>query len=326
MKLAFPDDDAGGLATALRRQKGKLFDQVEARVIVDAKATTEEVKKGLTWLRKSVGAADLAVVFFSTHGEPERREKFYFAPYGFDPDAPEDTGFSADGLYDRLKDLPCKKLVILDACFSGEVVQRLGSAKSSDDGVDQVVKDFAEISSHAIAVIGSSTSSERSYEKKEWEHGALALAVIEALTGESQVGTVVEQVNADSNRNGVLWVDELIGYAGSRVRELTGGRQHVVPGPINPEHVFQVAILGRVTKSEASLAGARPKHVRPETLAISLAGLPTPAAESIRTRLRTINSFSKSSSGVTLHRPKQSRLVRSILIFKNSRWKGYAAL
>lgn len=281
LKLKFPADDARDLASALRRQKGKLFENVESKVITE-KPGARDIKRGLSWLRQSVTQGDLAVVFISAHGWPQGREEFYLAPYDFNTEEPSVTGFSKDELETELRKLPCKVLVVLDACYSGKVVQQLAMAKDAEDALQQVVKDFSRVES-GLVVIASSTGGERSWEKPEWGHGALAAAIIEALTGESQIGPLVERVSADSNGDGVLYVDEMATYLANRVKQLTGGQQHVMPG--FGIAAFPTAIVGKIQLSDSGLAGARPKAVRADILRIPLASLPAAVRDSAIARL-----------------------------------------
>lgn len=287
LNLKFPADDARDLAAAFRRQEGKLFAKVESKVITE-KPVPRDIKRGLNWLRQSVTKGDLAVVFVSAHGWPQGREEYYLAPYDFRTEEPSVTGFSKEELETELRKLPCKVLVVLDACYSGKVVKEFAMAKGAEDALQQVVKDFSRIES-GLVVIGSSTGRERSWEKPEWGHGALAVAMIEALTGESQIGTVVDRVSADSNGDGVLYADELATYLANRVKDLTGGQQHVMPGFGIPP--FPMAIVGKIMPSEGGLDGARPKGVRTDVLRFPLAGLPAAIRGSALARLSAASRF-----------------------------------
>lgn len=271
LKLKFAVDDAREVARAFQRQQGRMFGRVETRVMTNRQVTPTEIKDGLLWLERSATQPDLAVVFISTHGWPEGRRKFYLAPHGFDPAKPSVTGFSKSELQEQLESLPCKVVVILDACYSGRVVQQLAMAKGADDALDQVIKDFTSVGSGLVA-IASSTGDEKSFENRAWGHGALALACLEALTGETQGGAVVELVTADSNGDGILYVDELGTYMAQRVKQLTGGGQHVT-FHVGTPRAFPVAVGDRIRLPQGGLAGARPKGVRAEQLVIPLDNL-----------------------------------------------------
>ncbi len=255
---------------------------METKVITD-KPTSKDIKRGLSWLRKAVTQGDLAVVFFSSHGWPQGREEFYLAPYDFHTDEPTVTGFSKVELETELRKLPCKVLVVLDACYSGKVAMELAMAKDGENALQQVVRDFSAVESGLVA-IGSSTKSEQSYEKPEWGHGALAVAMLESLTGETQTGPTFEKISADSDSDGVLYVDEFATYLANRVKELTGGQQHVTTG--FGIRRFPMAVVGKITLPTGGLGGAVPKGVRAEALHIPLASLNAAVRDSALTRLR----------------------------------------
>jgi hypothetical protein len=88
-----------------------------------------------------------------------------------------------------------------------------------------------------------------------------AHSILEALTGTSQFGPFVEKIPADINKDGVLYVDELITYAANRVKDLTGGEQHLLsdPGGIT---AFPIAVVGPIKLFENEFGGATPKSNR----------------------------------------------------------------
>jgi WD40 repeat protein/uncharacterized caspase-like protein len=293
LRLDYAADDANDVAAAFRRQEGKLFANVETQSLTNRRATPIEIKRGLAWLKRSAIQSDLVVVFVSAHGWPEGREEFYLAPYDFDRDEPAVTGFSTSELHARLKNLPSKVLIVLDSCYSGAVVAQFAKAKSGQDALDQVVKDFMSAGS-GLVVIASSMERERSFEKEEWGHGAMALSLIEAITGESQIGSDVEEVSAESVVDGVLEVDELYTYVANRVKALTGGRQHVPPGGLGAiPRAFAVAIVGKLNLPAGDLTGAKPKAVRGSRLTIARADLRADLRDAPRERLRDPELYQK---------------------------------
>lgn len=76
--LDFPAKDARDFAAELKRQRGKLYRDVDVRLLEDAKATREAVIDGLDWLRKQVTANDMAVLFLAGHGINDSANRYYF--------------------------------------------------------------------------------------------------------------------------------------------------------------------------------------------------------------------------------------------------------
>src|SRR5205814_9246514 len=131
---------------------------------------------------RSATPNDLAIVYISGHGWPEGRDDFYLAPSEFDVKSPSVFGISKGEIQERLKNLPSKVLVFLDACYSGSALPQLMAKKSLNNSVEKVVADFRDAGS-GLFMIASSTSGQESYEIEKFRHGAMALAVVEALSG-----------------------------------------------------------------------------------------------------------------------------------------------
>jgi WD40 repeat protein/uncharacterized caspase-like protein len=274
LDLRYPDDDVRDLAEAFQRQGGKLFGKVETNLVVNRQAVSRNIKAGLSWLGKSVTQRDLAVVMVSSHGWADTKGGLYLAPYEFDVQAQSDTGMSKGEYLERLAQLPCKVIFLLDACHSGLMVKGpllAANLKGREDAIERVVKEFSSVQAGLI-VMASSTGAEESMEDPTWGHGAFALALIEALTGELRAPSVSGTVTADANGDGVLHLNELSVYVANRVKELTSGNQHAVTGLGNVES-FPVAIVGRPTMLAVDLTKQRPKGVRSETLILALGDL-----------------------------------------------------
>jgi len=93
--------------------------------------------------------------------------------------------------------------VLLDTCHAASA---LGEYGVSNQALGEVLADRA-----GIMVLASSSSAEYSFESKEWGHGAYTKALLEALHGRA----------GQRLSPGVLE-----DFVGSRVAELTQGRQH----------------------------------------------------------------------------------------------------
>jgi|GEM_PF-572855 len=263
LKLDYADADAAKVAGALTQQKERWFGSVESQLFPNEKATASGIKRGLAWLRKSVTQRDLAVVLVSSHGWVDERGTYYLAPHEFDPAEPSVTGFSQTEMKEQLSGLPCKVLVLLDACRSGNAIPKRPGTKQISDGMQRLIKEFTSIES-GMVVMTSCGANEESLEKKEWGQGAFSLAVVEALTGKVTVGENGQPIAADSDGNGVLYLDELSTYVCNRVKTLTGGKQHPRIDPSNFQDYFRelpLAVTGRVNPKPPNLDGAAAKGV-----------------------------------------------------------------
>ena len=211
--LAYPAQDAIGLAEALQAQKGRLYKDVVIKVLTDGEATTTAVKRGLSWLRKQTTAHDLAIVFAAGHGTTDAKGKFWFLTYDMDPDDISATAVSREDISDVLFDLPGKKLLFLDACHSGAALN-VGARGETD--ISAAISDFSQTEGGVVAY-AASTGREFSFEREDWGHGAFTKALIEGFSGK-----------ADLLHKGTITTGLLDVFLENRVKELTDGRQHPV--------------------------------------------------------------------------------------------------
>jgi uncharacterized caspase-like protein len=150
------------------------------------------------------GERDLAVVFFSGHGEMVDGG-FHLVTHGVAQRTA--AAIAADGL--SVADLSTRinaiaqhgqVLVLLDACHSG----------AFDVGL---LRD--RLKRPQVAVFASSAADETSIERDEWRNGAFTEAFLDALK------------HADADDNGLIGVADLQRYLNQRVTALTGGDQQL---------------------------------------------------------------------------------------------------
>ncbi|HET6575039.1 MAG TPA: caspase family protein [Fimbriiglobus sp.] len=128
-------EDARVLGDALKAQKGRgPFAAVHVKLLPDEEATRTAILTELDTYRNRVKPDDLLVFHLGGHGTSlaELRQKklparklaglgrFLFMCGDFDLDRMPDTTVGFEDLHDRLSRLPCHKLILLDACHSGE--------------------------------------------------------------------------------------------------------------------------------------------------------------------------------------------------------------
>jgi WD40 repeat protein len=111
----------------LIQRGGKLYSNVDISLLTEKEGKTDRqsILKHFQKLAKTVGPDDQVFVFLAGHGtvlDPEGKRNFVFCCPDYDPDKPG-TYISAYELYEKLADIPCRKMVFLDVCHSGEVVR-----------------------------------------------------------------------------------------------------------------------------------------------------------------------------------------------------------
>lgn len=208
LKLKYAGSDARDVMSALDGEQGTPYGKVLPQLLRDRDATREGIIDAFRSLRAGMRGSDgqdTAVVMLSGHGAVVDGE-FYLLPYGVDPFRKASTGLPLSALKQELNQLAVKGrvLVMLDTCYSG----------ASGGEAPDTRKLTAELAAPNVTVVTSSGASQKSYENDTWRHGAFTFALLEAF-GKA----------ADTDRNGMISVSELVAYLARRVPALTEGAQ-----------------------------------------------------------------------------------------------------
>ncbi len=230
--LDYAGKDARDFAAALKNQEGKLYSAVEVKLLTGDKADRASIVRGLTWLKRQVARGDVGMVFLSGHGVSDPIGDYYFVPHNAeienvgglslptrDSSVP-DSEFSA-----AFKNVAGDAFFLFDTCHAGKAA---GIAMKGEQDFNKFINVMRDASA---VVLASSSGAELSQERSEWQHGAFTQAVLEGLSGA-----------ADSDKDGVVTVNELILYVEKRVVKLTGGLQHPVETKPKETSDFAVAM------------------------------------------------------------------------------------
>lgn len=223
INLNFADADALAIAEKFSEMEGKIFHQVHVKTLTNEDASLVNIKTAISWLEREATQKDLILMFISSHGALDNKGNLYILPNDFNAYNLFATGLNIKDLTEGTNATPCKKLILLDACHSGQSAFDLlefATAKALD--LNKVVKELMS-KEPGVTVMTSSSGKEFSYENPRWGHGAFTKALLEALEGQ-----------ADYNQNQVLNLSEMNLYVTERVKELTAGRQH----PYTPINLF----------------------------------------------------------------------------------------
>lgn len=220
--LTYAHSDADSIAEMFATMKGKLYNKVEVTKLLNKDATLTNIKKSIQWLEEQATQRDMIVMFFSCHGALDHKGNLYILPHDFSPVSLFATGLNIKDITNGINGTPCKKLIFMDACHSGEAGQDMFDLVMKDPFIDNVVKEIAE-AEPGITLMTSSTGKEYSYEKPSWGHGAFTKAILEALS-----------YKGDYNKDRIITINELNNYVSERVKNLTGGKQH----PYTPVNLF----------------------------------------------------------------------------------------
>jgi WD40 repeat protein len=188
--------------------KGKLFSAGDPKEFLDADAKRQALLKRLDELADEARPDDLLVIFLSGHGdyvrppaakgeEPKPGVFVYCCP-DYDREKNTQTGISTEVLVKKLAKIPCRKLVLLDACHSGEAAST------------NLVRDMAPFGK-GLTVMAACDQQELAYEHEKFKNGLFTYAVMEALGPNFS-----EAAGAD----GILEPGELFQYVRNRLPSL----------------------------------------------------------------------------------------------------------
>lgn len=225
--------------------------------LTDTNVTRENIlalKENL--LQTSVN--DLVIVSFSGHGVLDDKYNWYYAPYDMDFGNPSAHGMTYDDIEWLLDSIPArKKLLMIDACHSGEVDDELVALNNeiSNDQINslpgtkgasvvntepvigiensfQLMQElFANLSrGNGAVVISAAGGMEYAYEGTDWNNGVFTYCVRKGL----------QDREADLNKDRVITVSELKSYVSSEVEKKTNGMQKPTSRQENLENDFVI--------------------------------------------------------------------------------------
>ncbi len=218
--LAFATKDAGGIADAFRSFRGDrgCFKDATIELRLDADATRTKLLAAVDEAAAKARPDDLMVVFFAGHGDlladpraplfaaNDRARgvlggagRFVLCGPDYARDAANRTGLSAEELFEALAKINCRKVVLLDACHSGEAAAANLVRRCVPDG-------------HGPFVVASCDQGELSYEHPRVGHGVFTKALIDALGP--------DYAQADVDTDGAIGGDELVAFVTARLPDL----------------------------------------------------------------------------------------------------------
>ncbi len=217
-------NDATALDQLLRETKDTIYGSIQPTLLPDERSPRAILGHLEKLTRKgAVGPDDLLLVFLAGHGEalPQGKagkSQFVFCCADYDPKRPAETGLAADQLFKVLVRIPCRKLILLDACRSGSLTSGpTGDLLPAGKGP---------------AILAACDHKQRSFEHEAFGepgrggHGAFTKAVLEAL------GREFDKADA-SPKDGRLDEQELHRYVLGRMpallKQIGQGERSQVP-------------------------------------------------------------------------------------------------
>jgi WD40 repeat protein len=219
LTLQFAAKDAKDFAEALLKEKGGLYRDVVVKILIDEKATRDEIIDGFDWISKETTSKDVAMIFLAGHGINDSGGVYYFLPVNTDLEKLRRTGVPFTEMRNTVASLAGKTILFIDTCHAGNVM----GARAVAPDITGVVNELASAENGAV-VFASSTGRQYSFEDPAWENGAFTKAAVEGIEGK-----------ADYTGKGRITINMLDLYISEKVKELTRGRQ--TPATAKPKTI-----------------------------------------------------------------------------------------
>ncbi len=239
--LKYADKDIRDISKFLSSQyPGIIID-----TLLNEEVTVDNIKK-LAAKLKATHSDDKVMVSFSGHGLLDKENKFWYATHDINFAEPEQAGFSMAAIAAMLQNIPARyRMITLDACHSGDVVQAsmgavskteilqepakaepgikgniLLSVKRGDKSSSQLLKSMQmvftdQLSNTGVNLIAASSGTEFALEGKEWNNGVFTYALINGWSFGAR-----ERLS-----NSAMHYRGLKQYLQQTVSSLTSGRQ-----------------------------------------------------------------------------------------------------
>lgn len=233
--LAYAVKDAGDMAKNMSNSKS--FNKIEIKKLFNQSFTSDSVKQLKGFFDKA-GINDVVMIFFAGHGYLDEDLSYYFPSYYTDFTDPKINAVAYkefEKLFQQMK--PIRKLMFIDACFSGEVDDDIFTddageeEKKKKDGRDIRLagKTFAQTTAMEMAkvvfsdlrqnsgatIISSAGGTEAAFEGEKWNNGLFTHCLLEGLSN----------YKADLNHDKKITLSELQKFVAEEVNSLSGGKQ-----------------------------------------------------------------------------------------------------
>ncbi len=215
--LKFADRDARIFADFLRSPAGGQLSDQQIRLLTNGQASLASVQSALEWLLKNSQKGDLAIIYFSCHGDVEARaqqERGYLLTH----DTPKnnyrlnalDVDYLNDHIIGGLSKMDVRTIVVMDACHSGTLAgEGIGGKEAT---ASELMKRF----SNEVKIM-SCQPYELSLEGHQWGNGRglFSYYLIDGLKG-----------RADEDGDKRVDLYELEIYLQQQIRKASKKTQH----------------------------------------------------------------------------------------------------
>lgn len=252
--LSYASKDAQDMKELFRNNCSGQYGTVYSLLIKDKDVTRASVDKIKEFLGNST-RDDSVIAFYAGHGLIGPDYDYFLSTFDTDFSRPEKTAIEFGEFESLFEDiLPLNKLILVDACHSGEIdkedIREAEKASVSEGKVLFRGSDLGKESDESktlrtrfndirrgvgATIIASSNGLEVSVEGDEWQNGLFTWTLKSGF----------DQMKADSDKDGRITVAELLRYSETEVGRLSEGKQTPSVRSINPACDFVLTERGQ---------------------------------------------------------------------------------
>jgi Caspase domain len=245
--LKYNRKDVNDLMDLLEKQRDSgIYENILKEVMLTEKKTSFSSMRAIFEVLSNkfqtgkIHPSDVLMFYYSGHGKMVKNE-FRLLPSDYDNNAENSTTIHYENdVLKYLKEIKCKKVVLLDACHSGASGAKDDELIKADDlnsAIDRLNK-----SAPGMVTISSCSQSELSYESDEWRNSAFSKALCEAFKNEKVLLNDNTQINTDLDKDGLITLKEMIDFIQKRVPDLVRQKKGVSQTPYVPKGDFDESL------------------------------------------------------------------------------------
>lgn len=230
--LAYAYKDANDVANTMVNSKS--FKNVNVKKMFNQGFSPDSVKQLDKFFSKA-GINDVVMIFFAGHGYLDSDLSYYFPTYYTDFSDPKINSVAYNSFEKIFKNMkPIRKLMFIDACFSGEVDEDVieegdkkkdgrdssraiaGTVFAQSTALEMSKTVFSDLRQNTGAtIISSAGGTEAAFEGEKWNNGLFTHCLLKGL----------KSLKADQNGDNKIMLSELQKFVSEEVYKLSEGKQ-----------------------------------------------------------------------------------------------------
>lgn len=250
-ELKFAKKDAQAVLDLVRAKQGPFYTLGDVHVLLNEDVTRARVENKISEVKDSLAGAgpeDVLVLYLAGHGYAFGQEYFYIPPDV--PDLSRDTLETGGVSWLKLKeleDVPCRKVVLLDTCRSGNVL--LAKLNELDEPLPSQIKaSIRPLKRSGFLVVTATGIDENALEGSKFGgHGAFTKALMDGLEGAAD-GVIPPGLPLPPKSDGIVELLEMAAFVKEQVLKSTNGIQEP---SFTPEELFELSELPLVRANNA---------------------------------------------------------------------------